>query len=54
MPNLKEPLMEDLDILLDLVASISDYDEPQVRDILEGLDLLDYRKRRLIAKDAGD
>ncbi|CZR49629.1 uncharacterized protein FPRO_14892 [Fusarium proliferatum ET1] len=45
MPNLKEPLMEDLDILLDLVASISDYDEPQVREILEGLDLLDYRKR---------
>ncbi|KAJ0122818.1 hypothetical protein HZ326_31597, partial [Fusarium oxysporum f. sp. albedinis] len=38
-------LIEDLDSLLDLVARISDYDEPQVLKILERLDSFDYRKQ---------
>ncbi|KAI3573741.1 hypothetical protein IWW34DRAFT_585067, partial [Fusarium oxysporum f. sp. albedinis] len=37
--------IEDLDSLLDLVARISDYDEPQVVEILERLDSFDYRKQ---------
>lgn len=38
-------MVEDLDHLLDLVARMTDYDEPQLLEILERLDSLNYRKQ---------
>jgi hypothetical protein len=40
-----DTLVEDLDHLLDLVARMTDYDEPQVLEVLECLDKLNYKKQ---------